>query len=246
MGLFDIFKGKGKDGEKKSSPAAKYAEAAGNKRAQTYDRQEALQALAKMGTADAVQALMKRFTFTIDPSITDQEEKEIAFAGVLEAGQEAIEPVRAFAQKAESLSWPMRIMKEIVSEEEYVEELLVWLSKWDTEYAKFIDPKLQILQELENHRHPKIRAAVAPFLQDVNEPARFHAVAATFAQKDPESLSSLLDALIEEESVRIRNKIAEGIKAEGWTIPEERREAVRKVLPPQFGIDGEGQITKRG
>jgi hypothetical protein len=80
----------------------------------------------------------------------------------------------------------------------------------------------------------------------VNEPARFHAVAATFAQKDPEALKALLDALIEEESVRIRTKIADGVLAAGWTIADERREAVRKVLPPQFGIDGDGKITKRG
>jgi hypothetical protein len=246
MGFFDLFKGKGKDGEKKPSPAAKFAEAAGSKRAQAYDRQEALHELAKLGTADAVQALLKRFTFNTDPSITDQEEKEVAFQGILKAGKEAIEPVRAFAAKAESLSAPMRILKEILPEEELVEELLVWLSKWDTEYAKFIDPKLQILQELETHQHEKIRAAVEPFLQDVNEPARFHAVAATFAQKDPEALKALLDATIEEESVRIRSKIADGILSAGWTIPEERRDPVRKVLPPQFGIDGEGKITKRG
>ena len=245
MGFFDLFKGKGKDGERKSSPAAKFAEAAGSKRAQAYDRQEALQELAKLGTADAVQALLKRFTFNTDPSITDQEEKDIAFDGILRAGKEAVEPVRAFAAKAESLNAPIRILKEILPEEELVEELLVWLSRWDTEYAKFIDPKLQILQELENFVHPKIRAAVEPFLQDVNEPARFHAVASTFAQKDPEAMKALLDAMIEEESVRIRNKIAEGVRMAGWSVPEERRDAVRKVLPYEFGIDGEGKITKR-
>jgi hypothetical protein len=240
MGFFDRFK------KKDANPAAKWAEAAGSKRAQAYDRQEALHELAQLGTADAVQALLKRFTFNSDPSITDQEEKGVAFEGILKAEKEAIEPVRAFAAKAESLSWPMRILKELLTEEELVEELLIWLGRWDTEYAKFIDPKLQILQELETHTHEKIRGAVEPFLQDVNEPARFHAVAATFAQKDPEAVKALLDAMIEEESVRVRNKISDGLLAAGWEIPDERREAVRKVLPPQFGIDGEGKITKRG
>src|SRR5215470_10440294 len=131
MGLFDRFKGGKKE---KASPAAKWAEKAGDKRAQNYDRQEALQQLAEMGTADAVAALLKRFTFHMEPSITDQEEKDIAYRGVLHAGQEAIEPVRAFAAKAESLAWPMKIMKELVDENAYTEELLLWLSKWDTEY----------------------------------------------------------------------------------------------------------------
>jgi hypothetical protein len=108
MGLFDLFKGgaKGGDkkGDKKANAAAKWAERAGDKRAQNYDRQEAIQALAEMGTPEAATALLKRFTFLIDPSITDQEEKDLAFRGVLRAGKDAVEPVRAFAAKAESLA----------------------------------------------------------------------------------------------------------------------------------------------
>lgn len=248
MGLFDLFKGKSKDGggeKKKSGSAAKWAEAAGSKRAQVYDRQEAIQELSKLGTADAVEALLKRFTFQIDPSITDQEEKELAYEGILKAGKDAIEPVRAFAAKAESVGWPMRIVKELLDEEELVDELLVWLSKWDTEYAKFIDPKLQLLEELGLHVNPNIREAVEPFLQDASDPARFNAVTATLAQKDPVSLQPLLALLLDEESVRIRTKIADGLAKLGWEIPEDQRDAVRKVLPPQFGIDGAGQVTKR-
>ena len=90
MGLFDLFsKGsgkKGEKGEKKSNPASKYAEKAGDKRAQNYDRQEAIQNLADLGTVESAAALLKRFTFMIDPSITDQEEKEAAFNGILRAG----------------------------------------------------------------------------------------------------------------------------------------------------------------
>src|SRR5689334_11840382 len=127
MGLFDLFRGgKGdkQDEKSKSSPAAKWANAAADKRAQNYDRQEAIQALADMGTADAAAALLRRFTFTMDPSITDQGEKDAAFNGVLKAGKDAIEPVRTFAAKAESLAWPMKVLKAIVERDEYVEELL--------------------------------------------------------------------------------------------------------------------------
>ncbi len=247
MGLFDIFKGKssGKDGDRKPNAAAKWAEAAGSKRAQAYDRQEAINELCKLKSADAVEALLRRFVFAIDPSITDQEEKEAAFDGIVAVGREAIEPVRAFAGKAESLAQPLRIMKAILEEDELIAELLVWLKRWDTEYAKFIDPKLQLLQALAEYRDPNIRVAVEPFLQDVNEPARFHAVAATLAQKDIEAIRPLIAALLEEESVRVRGKIADGFVALGWEVPDEQRAAVRKVLPPQYTVDGAGMMTKR-
>ena len=255
MGLFDLFKGKSGGGgaskgdgggEKKKNAAAKWAEACGSKRAQAYDRQEAIQELCKLKSADAVEVLLKRFTFATDPSITDQEEKDAVFEGIVAAGREAIEPVRTFAAKAESIAQPLRIMREILGDEELVDELLVWLQRWDTEYSKFIDPKLQILQALEEYENDNIREAIEPFLQDVNEPARFHAVAATLAQKDGDAIEPLIAALLEEESVRVRGKIADGFVAQAWQVPEESRDAVRKMLPPQYTVDGAGLLTKRG
>jgi HEAT repeat protein len=229
MGLFDRFKG-GAKGEKKSSPAAKWADRI-EKRAQNYDRQEAIQALADLGTREAAEILLKRFTFHIDPSITDQEEMDAAFRGILRSGQEAIEPVREHAAKAESLAWP--------------EELLRWLAPWDTEYAKFVDPKVQILAELEEHRHPQIREQVERFLEDVNEPARFHSVSALLAQDDAAAAPALARLLADEESVRVRNRIADGLSTRAWSLPEETRAAARNMLPPAYSLDSAGRIIKR-
>jgi hypothetical protein len=255
MGLFDLFKGgtkKDAGGTRASerptsaaAAAAKWAEAAGNKRAQNYDRQEALQNLAEMGTPEAVTALLKRFTFKMDPSITDQEEKEIAYSGILKAGQAAVDPIRAFAAKAESLAMPMKLMEEILEPDAYIEELIVWLSRWDTEYAKFIDPKLAILSALAEHKHEKILEATRRFLEDVDEDTRFLAVGAVLAQDDPNIVGALLDVLAAEESFRVKNKILDGIRAHGWAIPEERRAAIRKALPAGYTIDGEGRLHKR-
>jgi len=249
VGLFDLFKAGSKDKTEKRDPkaaaAAKWAERAADKRAQNYDRQEAIAALSDMKTSDAAAALLKRFTFTIDPSITDQDEKDTAFEGVVGAGEEAIEPIRTFSAKAASLAWPMKILKELLSEEAYVEELLTWLARWDTEYAKFIDPKIQLLVALEDYKHPKIREAVEPFLEDVNETARFHAAATIFAQGDPAATTPLVAIFFDEESFRIKNKIADGFVASGWPIPDDQREAMRKALPPGYSIDAAGKLRKR-
>ena len=252
MGLFDLFKGGSRQGARDSEKptsaavaAAKWAEKAGDKRAQNYDRQEALGALAEMGTAEAAAAILKRFTFKMDPSITDQEEKDVAYNGVLNAGKAAIEPVRAFAAKAESLAWPMKILKGLLDEDAFVEELTLWLSRWDTEYAKFIDPKLQILSSLAEYKHEKIMASAQRFLEDVDEEARFRAVGAVLAQDDPTSASALLDVLLQEESLRVKNKVVDGILARGWCVPEDRLATVRKALPSGYTVDAEGKLHKR-
>jgi hypothetical protein len=247
MGLFDLFRGKDKggDGKKKSSPAAKWAEAAGDKRAQNYDRQEALTELSQMGTSDAVEALLRRFNFTIDPSITDQEEKELAYQGILKAGGEAIIPVRGYAAKAESLGWPIKVVKELLDEDLLIKELLVWLSKWDTEYAKFIEPKLQLLVALEEYTSADIVDGVLPFIEDVNDQARFNAVTTLLAQNDERVVEPLRKLFPDEESVRIRNKIADAFVDRGWAIPDDEREPMRKALPPAFTINAEGKLQKR-
>ena len=69
---------------------------AGDKHAQNYDRIEAIEALARVANGEAAAALLKRFTFHIDPSITDQEEKDAAVRGILAARESAIEPIRTF------------------------------------------------------------------------------------------------------------------------------------------------------
>src|SRR6476619_5261841 len=96
MGIFDFLKGKG--GGKSTPPPAGApagavdkkvagpAKVVGEKRAQTYDRIEAIQALVDMRVPEAAAALLKRFTFSIDPSITHQEEMDIALQGIFGAG----------------------------------------------------------------------------------------------------------------------------------------------------------------
>src|SRR5262249_26019084 len=146
---------------------------------------------------------------------------------------------------AESLAWPMKITKALVDDAEYVDELLRWLAKWDTEYSKFVDPKVQILAALEEHKHPRIREEVERFLEDVNEPARFHAAATLLAQDDRAVAPALARLVADEESVRVRTKVAEGLASRAWPLGEDARAAVRGVLPPAYALDGGGRVTKR-
>jgi hypothetical protein len=230
--------------DKKISGPAKVA---GDKRAQTYDRIEAIQALAEMKTPDAAAALLKRFTFSIDPSITDQDEKDLAFRGIVGAGKDVVPAVVEFCAKAEALTWPLKVLKELLDEEEYRDELLDLLERFDTEYARNVEPKLQIILALEEIVHEDVRESVERFFEDVNETVRFHAVQTTFAQALPESLGALTELLVKEESVRVKNKIAEGLLVRGWTIPEGKRDVVADALADTSGytIGDGGKIVKR-
>lgn len=257
MGLFDFLKKKsspppapeGGKAAPKAAPVDKRiagpAKTAGDKKAQTYDRMEAIQILADMKTPEASAALLKRFTFVIDPSITDSEEKDVAFQGVVAAGEEVVPAVIEFCVKAESLTWPLKILRELLKDDAYQAELIKLLGRFDTEYARNVDPKVQLLQALDELVSDDVRKAVAPFLEDVNETVRFHAVQVTFAQNAPESVPALVKLLENEESVRVKNKVAEGLAFRGWVVPADlREETARALADTSFRLGADGKVAR--
>lgn len=227
------------------STIQKHAGRVSQKRTQGPDRWESIQALGALKTPEAVAALLPRFTYYSDPSITDGEEKDEAYRLILEAKEAAIEPVVAFMQKSESLSWPLKILDRAATSERIVTELLGLLARMDTEYERDPQRKLQVLQSLEERSDPRIVAGVARFLGDVNETVRFHAIEAIFAQAAPgDAKAELVAALAKEDSIRVRTKLLEGFAASKWSVGD-AREKLQKVLPPGFSLDASGVPTKK-
>lgn len=238
MGLFDLF------GSKKGSSAAvqKLAKGVADKRGMAPDRWEAIQALSKIDSEEAIEALLIRFTFYTDPTITDQEEKEGVFNAIVAKGQLSVAPLKRFLAKAESLSWPLKMLDRVLSPAEVLQMLLDMLAKMDTEYERDPQRKLQILAELETRHGDTVVEAVKPFLADVHETARFHAVGAVLAQENAEDArQALSDAFAREESVRIRARILDGLTTKGWSLDR----SLSGKLPEAFTLDAQGVPRRR-
>ena len=80
--------------------------------------------------------------------------------GLVAAGDAALEPIRNYCKKAESLNWPLKALREIAPGERFVEEVLSLLDQFDTEYVRNVEPKLQLLKELAEHPSEEVRVAV--------------------------------------------------------------------------------------
>lgn len=282
MGLFDIFKRDrppGDDGKPADRKLGSLAKKASDKRSQAYDRDEALRALVELGTPGAAGALLRRFNLKVDPSITDQEEKQLAFDGIVSIGRgergkrvsdegkdakeisstpltaeeiaelrdAVVAHARAHCKSAENLTWGLKVIAALLDDANYEQELLDLLGDYDTEYTRNVEPKLNILAAMEDIRSDRIREAAEAFLEDVNETVRFHAVQTAFAQGNPLSLPPMVRMMKEEESVRVKNKVAEGVREQGWTIPEALREdfgqAMRDVY--EYRLTAEFRVEKR-
>jgi hypothetical protein len=228
-----------------ASQLKKWGERATNRRAQAVDRWDAIQALVKMKTPEAVEALLPRFTFYVDPSITDQEEKELAFDGIVAIGAAAAAPVEAFMRRADSLSWSLKILDRVLLPDIVVGKLLELLASMDTEYERDPQRKVQVLAALEERSAPAIAEAAARFLEDANETVRFHAAGAVLSQAAPEpQRSALLKCFCGEASVRVRNRILDGFAARDWDVNEMSAE-VKPRLPAGYTLDRAG-VPRRG
>ena len=238
MGLFDVFKG--------GSGLKKHIDRVGNKRAQQHERWESIQALAKDGSEEAIRALLVRFTIRVDPSITDGEEKNAAFQGVIQHGDAAIGPVKDFLVSSDTLAWPLKILKELQSEEEVTTTLLELLSTMDTEYERDPQKKIDLIASFEESKDPRIVGAVVRFLEDMNETVRFHSAGAILHQDEAEQArEALTRAFLAEESVRVRMRILDGYIDRGWDLAGVGDQATRK-LPSGYSLGKKGEIRKKG
>jgi len=237
MGLSDLFGLFGGGGSFK-----KHVERASDRRAQALDRMASIEFLVADGSPEAVAALLKRFRFHIDPSITDEEEMDRAFRGIVALGEDALEPIRRYARSAENLVWPLKMLDEMLEEESYIGEILDILSHFDTDYERDPQRKIDLLSLLEEHADARIAEAASRFLEDANETVRFHAAGAVLHQADEAATREpLLAHLVKEESVRIRNRILDGFAGLGWGVQGQRAE-VEKLLPKGYAIDRAGLV----
>lgn len=245
MGLLDMFSKKPGGGALR-----KHASRVANKRAQAPDRWDSIRALGMMRTPAAVEALLTRFTFAVDPSITDQEEKEAVYEVVVDAGEAAVEPLRDFMASTDSIAWPLKCLDRILSEEQVTAELLTVLEAMDTEYERDPQKKIQVLAALEERRDSRITEAARRFLEDMNETVRFHAVGAMLHQAEEAGdavreavREALLEQYLREDSMRVRARILDGFMLRGWSVGD-RADEVRQKLPQGYAMTAKGDIKR--
>ncbi|MGB5812148.1 MAG: HEAT repeat domain-containing protein [Polyangiales bacterium] len=237
MGLFDVFTGGG--------GLKKHLARVANKRTQQHERWESIQALADDGSEEALRGLLTRFTVRVDPSITDGEEKNATFLGIVKHGRAAVGPVREFLETGDTLAWPLKILREIQGEEEVTTALLELLEKMDTGYERDPQKKIDAIASLEDTKDARTVGAVTRFLEDMNETVRFHATSAIFSQDEAQgAIGELTDAFLREESVRVRMIILDGFMEREWKLAGPR-DQLQKKLPAGYSLGKKGEVRKK-
>ncbi len=224
----------------------KHVERVANKRAYAPERMESILVLGEEKTPEAVAGLLARFSYRIDPSITDQEEKDAAFQGICAAGELARPTVlQSLRTERTNVAWQLRILSEILPESEFCEALIQTLGTLDTDYERDPEKKLALLAALEERRHPGIVQSALPFLADASERVRFAALRAIAAQPEREAAArAVTNAVQVEDSLRVLAQMLDLIAEAGWSI-EHATPELRARLPQGYSIDAQGKVVHR-
>jgi hypothetical protein len=147
----------------------------------------------------------------------------------------------------DSAAWPLRLLQKIApSKDVEIDVIAEVLACHEPGYERDPTKKIQLMRHLGLTKHVKAPDLISPYLGDMDEGVRFATVEALLALKNEEAARDKLLALFvsdEEESLRLRIRIADGFADLGWLV-RGHRGSVEKKLPDGFQLDREGHILK--
>ncbi len=195
MGLFDFLTGT-KDVQKSID---KIRRRLMDQYRQSHERYAAMDELVKIGTPEALEALLQRFTLRVSGPTIDEEEKAACHDLIARFGEEAIGPLQRFIATNDAVYFPLKALREIAGDDVAVDALLAAIEGTDPGYHEGLDRLREIVSNLRDFQHDRVRAALAQLATSRASEIRFYAldglatyppeqVAEVFAQRmlDPE------------------------------------------------------------
>ena len=159
VGIFDFLKPK--------SAVEKAAKQVREAYAQPDYRREAMQKLLKIGTEEAYDALLTRFSVKANGQIADEQEKRDLVEELVAVGEPALPSVERYIfQEKTAIAFPIRILKELVPEAVAVDKLLMALAQYEPLDHLSSNAKVALVDGLADIL-PKSQASVLfPYLND--------------------------------------------------------------------------------
>jgi len=241
VGLKDLFSSSGRA----KSRLDKWTKTATSPYTQTAERYAAMQNLLKDGSEEALLGIFKRFTIVSTKSIEDEEEKSWAYRELAGLGPKVLPAAKKFCLDSENVAWALRIIEDVADETQEWDVLDALLEKHPPGYERDPAKKQQILTHLAEIDDPKVPELLAGYLEDHDEGVRFFCVEQLVDIAEESTKPALVGRLTnpEEDSLRLRTRILDGLAELKWDVTEHKAE-IAKVIGKEHALEG-GNIVKR-
>jgi len=211
---------------------------------QSHERYEAIDELVKLGTAASLTALLERFTLRVSGPTVDEEEKQYCYAQIAKWGEAARTPLEAFIATRDAIYFPLRALRDLAGEEVAVGALLHAIEDCDPGYHEGLDRLREIVSNLRDFQHDRVREALVGLLASRSNEIRFYALdgLSTYPgeQVAPHFVARMVDPT---ESQRV--------KSLAWELAMEHQLPLQPwaaelavVVPPAYALSPEGTLSR--
>ena len=249
MGIKDLFSSAGRSRKRLD----RYIKTITNPYTQSAERYHAMQQLLADGSDEALVGVFKRFTATSTKSIEDEEEKGWAYRELSALGAKVLPAAKAFCLdevpaiggRKHNIAWALRIVEDVADADQEWDIVDALLAKHPPEYTGDPAPKLQLLTHVADIDDDRVVDILTRYLEDPDENVRFFVIEALFEIGDERAKEPLAKLLLspEEDSVRLRTRLLDGLADAGWDVSAWTDDLAR-VIGHEHALQG-GKVVRR-
>jgi HEAT repeat protein len=208
-------------------------------------RVAAMERLASWGTPEAVAALLRRFTIQTPQASMDLEEKQYAVKLLAHMGRVALEPILAFLKTEPDVTFPVKVLKEILSPEEYCQSLTGVLSGLASGYTRWPEAKAVLIGNLPDEAFAQLVDLVIRFLEDEDDDVCIAAVDYLARNGDEIVREKLLQTFLDAEArPRVRGRILDHFCEREWPVKGYRKKMEEAISLP-FYLTAKGTVKRK-
>ena len=237
MGLFDFIKPK--------SPLQKASEQIREAYAQPDYRRGAMDKLFEIGTDEAYAALLQRFTYNANGQIADESEKNDLVRELSDVGDKVLPALKGFIQREQQLAYPIRVLVNIMGEEDARAFLLETLERYEPMDHRSTKSKISLLIALAELTTKDDAPRLIPYLDDHSDDVQAQAVMALEQLANPDAKDALcLVCADDAHAARVQRQAAGVLVDLGWSV-KERYAGFSDELKEEFILGKKGALIRK-
>jgi HEAT repeat protein len=230
---------------KRKSPVEKAQKQLCEAYAQPEYRRGAMEKLIEIGTEEAYDALLRRFTFVASGQIADEDEKSDLVDELVRIGKPAIEPLKRYIRREKQIAFAVRALARVVEKSELMAFLVETLSGYEPLDHRSTQQKTTLVMEIGEFGGPEHAPAILPYLKDHHDDVQFQVIVAIEKFKNAETRTALAELCVgDAHSARIQRRAGQALADLEWSV-KEYFDRFNPELKSEYLIGKKGQLVHK-
>lgn len=234
--MFDFLKPK--------SPLEKAAKDLREPYAQPDVRQAAMDKLFELGTEEAYDELLNRFTFNANGQIADESEKKSLVDRLASSGEDATPAIERFIKNQKSITFPIQALRKIRGDEGARTFIVETLSELEPQDHRSIQAKVVLVGVMAEIGSADDAELLVRYLEDHSDDVQFQAIEALEHLQAESAAPALVDVCCSDlHAPRIQRRAARALAERGWSV-KGRFDAFHPELAQEWKLNKSGALEK--